>query len=165
MYNYTLCVAIVLAQAGNALPPNHDPLNGNSGWVGTGLLGTVLAWLLFVHLPAKDKLLKETHENKDEHLRDLTTNKDKQLHELTERYEKKLEQTIEAFKQQGQETKTEFRNALNSIIDHCRTETSELIAAFHKEMTFLMSHIRPLSGGAPAPPANRGGKRPGQSDE
>ncbi len=25
-----------------------------AGWVGAGLLGSVLAWLLFKHLPAKD---------------------------------------------------------------------------------------------------------------
>lgn len=30
---------------------------GSSGWVGAGLLGLVLCWLLFFHLPAKDKQL------------------------------------------------------------------------------------------------------------
>lgn len=30
---------------------------GASGWVGAGLLGAVLGWLLFLHLPAKDKLI------------------------------------------------------------------------------------------------------------
>lgn len=34
-----------------------DPLSGGAGWVGAGLLGCCLAWLFFVHLPAKDKLL------------------------------------------------------------------------------------------------------------
>lgn len=36
-----------------------DPLSGGAGWLGAGLLGAVLAWLCFVHLPAKDKQLKE----------------------------------------------------------------------------------------------------------
>ena len=34
-------------------------LAGNAGWVGTGLLGAVLSWIFFWHLPAKDKQLKE----------------------------------------------------------------------------------------------------------
>lgn len=28
-----------------------DQLAGNGGWAGAGLLGAVLAWLLFWHLP------------------------------------------------------------------------------------------------------------------
>jgi hypothetical protein len=34
------------------LAQSSDPLSGGAGWVGAGLLGAVLAWLLFVHLPA-----------------------------------------------------------------------------------------------------------------
>ncbi len=30
-------------------------LSGGAGWVGAGLLGAVLSWLLMIHLPAKDK--------------------------------------------------------------------------------------------------------------
>lgn len=45
--------AILLAQASDP----SDPLSGGAGWVGAGLLGAVLAWLLFIHLPAKDKLI------------------------------------------------------------------------------------------------------------
>lgn len=33
---------------------NADALSGNGGWFGAGLLGLVLGWLLFRHLPAKD---------------------------------------------------------------------------------------------------------------
>lgn len=49
-----------------------DPVAGGAGWIGAGLLGSVLAWLLFVHLPAKDKQLKEMIEGKDAMMRDLT---------------------------------------------------------------------------------------------
>ena len=44
-------VAILLAQM--------DPITGNSGWIGAGLLGAVLSWLMLVHLPAKDKQIRE----------------------------------------------------------------------------------------------------------
>ena len=43
---------LLLAQA-------TDPISGGAGWVGAGLLGLVLSWLLWVHLPAKDKLIKD----------------------------------------------------------------------------------------------------------
>jgi hypothetical protein len=45
------------------LPP--DPISGGAGWLGAGLLGLVLGWLLFVHLPAKDKQLREIITDKD----------------------------------------------------------------------------------------------------
>ncbi len=40
-----------LAQAVETVP------GGAAGWVGAGMLGMVLSWLFFVHLPAKDKML------------------------------------------------------------------------------------------------------------
>lgn len=38
-----------------ALLADGDPLGGGSGWVGAGLLGLVLSWLLWKHLPEKDR--------------------------------------------------------------------------------------------------------------
>ena len=42
-----------------------DSLSGGAGWAGAGLLGLVLFWLLFKHLPAKDAQLKEFVAGKD----------------------------------------------------------------------------------------------------
>lgn len=53
-------------------------LLGGAGWAGAGLLGGVLWWLLFKHLP---KLL--------EHYAKLLDDKDKQIRELTASYEKR----------------------------------------------------------------------------
>jgi hypothetical protein len=36
-----------------------EPLSGNAGWVGAGLLGALLAWLLLKHLPDKDRQTRE----------------------------------------------------------------------------------------------------------
>jgi hypothetical protein len=36
-----------------------DAITGGAGWVGASLLGLVLYWLAFHHLPAKDKFLKD----------------------------------------------------------------------------------------------------------
>lgn len=51
-----LTVLTILAQQSQVEPAI---LGGNAGWVGTGLLGAVLSWIFFWHLPAKDKQLKE----------------------------------------------------------------------------------------------------------
>ena len=52
------------------IAPAADPISGRAGWVGAGLLGLVLAWLLFWHLPAKDKqvadLIKDFREESKE---------------------------------------------------------------------------------------------------
>ena len=42
----------ILAQAA-------DPISGGAGWVGAGLLGLVLGWLLLKHLPDKDRQSRE----------------------------------------------------------------------------------------------------------
>lgn len=52
-----LCV-LMLSQA-------TDPISGGAGWVGTGLLGSVLAWILFVNIPNKDKQIGKMIEDKD----------------------------------------------------------------------------------------------------
>ena len=36
-----------------------EALTGTSGWAGAGLLGLVLSWVFLVHLPAKDKQLRD----------------------------------------------------------------------------------------------------------
>ena len=56
--------AVIWAQA-----IHNDPLSGGSGWVGAGLLGLVLAWLLLKHLPEKDKQYKELIEAHKEEMR------------------------------------------------------------------------------------------------
>lgn len=48
-----LTMLIILAQSA---PP--DSVVGNSGWASAGIVGLVLSWLLFVHLPAKDKQIE-----------------------------------------------------------------------------------------------------------
>ncbi len=42
-----------------------DPISGGAGWIGAGLLGLVLGWLLLKHLPDKDKQLKDLLDSRD----------------------------------------------------------------------------------------------------
>jgi len=50
----------IFAQAGST-----DPISGGAGWVGAGLLGLVLGWLLLKHLPDKDRQLREMIDSRD----------------------------------------------------------------------------------------------------
>lgn len=43
-----------------------NALAGNAGWAGAGLLGVILGWLLFWHLPKKDKQLEDVIRKKDD---------------------------------------------------------------------------------------------------
>lgn len=52
----------------------QEGLAGNAGWAGAGLLGLVLAWLLLLHLPQKDKLVRDlVKEFRDEATAQRTT--------------------------------------------------------------------------------------------
>lgn len=53
------------------------------GWVGAGLLGSVLAWLMFVHLPAKDKLIKDLIQAFREELAAERETRDRNVERLT----------------------------------------------------------------------------------
>lgn len=65
--------AVTFAQA----PP--PGIAGEAGWVGTGLLGAVLGWLLFWHLPAKDKQITDMIDKNDARLEATRTAYQKSL--------------------------------------------------------------------------------------
>jgi Tfp pilus assembly protein PilN len=71
-----------------------DPLSGGAGWVGAGLLGCCLAWLFFVHIPAKDRQLRDL-------LLDQTKERDK---ERTARHS-----MLDSFQQTMSEVEKEHR--------------------------------------------------------
>lgn len=48
------------------LAQSPESLSGGAGWVGAGLLGLVLFWLLLKHLPDKDKQLEKLLLSRDE---------------------------------------------------------------------------------------------------
>lgn len=87
------------------LAQTTDPISGGAGWVGAGLLGLVLAWLFFFHLPAKDKQLM-----------DVLTAKDLLINQMA----------------------TRFSDALNSVVQHCKEDSSKLAAAFKTELTMIL---------------------------
>ena len=85
--------------------PSPDPISGGAGWLGAGLLGLVLGWLLLVHLPSKDKQTKE--------LVDGMLNR----HEVMER-----------------EQRQTFRESLDQVVNHCKEEFATILAHSRKTM-------------------------------
>jgi len=77
-----------------------DSLLSGSGWTGAGLLGAVLTWLLFRHLPAKDEQVKG----------------------LIERHDAVLDGLIQRHDAGLKEARAEFREALESVVAHCERE-------------------------------------------
>lgn len=115
-----LCAAHTAAVAGaiiaaEVFAQKSDALSGGAGWVGAGLLGAVLSWLLLVHLPSKDKQVKE-----------LLEGKDKQAAEI-----------IAAFRQESKELRGEFREALSVIEAHSDRRITELSLALRAEFERL----------------------------
>ena len=50
----------------------EDPISGGAGWIGAGLLGLILFWLLMKHLPAKDAQIDAFVRGKDTHVEAIT---------------------------------------------------------------------------------------------
>lgn len=110
-----LFLVILLAQS---VQP-ADPLSGGAGWFGAGLLGLVLGWVFFFHLPAKDKQLKELFEGKDNQVKELIAGfaaereKDRVTrHEQSEMFQRAIAQICAEFKadMQGERASCERRN-------------------------------------------------------
>jgi hypothetical protein len=79
-------------------------LGGQAGWLGAGLLGLVLSWLLLVHLPGKDKLILDLMKQYREEL-------------TTERSKCELRDTkfCEALKETAGHISESFERAFNGV--------------------------------------------------
>ena len=65
-----------------AMLADVDPISGGAGYIGAGLLGAVLGWLLLKHLPDKDRQLENLLTNKDKQMQELLTNGGTQMQNL-----------------------------------------------------------------------------------
>ena len=107
------------------LAQNSDPttLAGGAGWVGAGLLGLVLGWLLLVHLPAKDKQLQQ-----------LLDGKDKQMQSILDRKWEMI-----------QKMSADYKESIREVAAHCQQEMSEMSKSWREELTGLTGAIHELS--------------------
>ncbi len=102
----------------------NDPasLAGGAGWVGAGLLGLVLGWLLLVHLPAKDKQLKELLDSKDKQMTSVLDRKWEMIQKLS----------------------TDYKEGIKDVTSHCQQEISEMSKGWREEFHKLCDAINDL---------------------
>jgi hypothetical protein len=79
-------------------------LSGGAGWVGAGLLGSVLGWLLIIHLPAKDKQIKEFVDNSNV----------------------RMDTVIKSYREDINQQRGDFAESLTKVISHCDNEAKQL---------------------------------------
>ena len=97
-----------------------DPLTGGAGWAGAGILSLILSWLLFVRLPAQDKMVKDMVDGHNERVDKITV---ANLLSLEKR---------EAM----------FQLALDKVISHYEREMTEMGGLFREEMQKIREEIK-----------------------
>jgi hypothetical protein len=126
-----LTTLILLAEASVT-----DPISGGAGWAGAGLLSGVLGWLLFWHLPNKDKQITGLIESRDAAVKSLAADYRASLLELTNRF-------IETDK----ERRSDYKESLQVVVAHCEKETTmngEMLRKDMGELSGLMGSVRQL---------------------
>ncbi len=94
---------LLLAQAAEGVSSGGSV--GVAGWASFATSGGVLAWLLWSHLPAKDKQLKE-----------LIDGKDALIAATAAKHESIVAGLTAAYAAETKETRREFREALNAVL-------------------------------------------------
>jgi hypothetical protein len=138
-----LTLAAIVAQAA---PPTPDVISGGAGWAGAGLLGLVLGWLLFVHLPAKDKQIAE-----------LVKSRDDMVKELTGSFREGIVESEKRATEVDRERREDYRISLQMVVSHCEKEMSSTSTVMRQnldesnrllgELRGLMKEIRDRKGG------------------
>ena len=90
-----------------------DSLSGGAGWIGAGLLGAVLSWLMLKHLPDKDKQVYEFIRRQDEHTIAMASK----------------------FAEALREQRIDFKDALRILSDQNDKRTTDIVTALHEELT------------------------------
>jgi hypothetical protein len=139
---------ILFAQQSVGLPDG-------SGWIGLGMLGPVLAWLFFWHLPAKDKQIADlVKAAADERERTQKAQDDKEeldrqaRHESNNTFQAALATIINdqrasrtedevRHRQESKDLKAEFKDTLNTILAHCDREMAKVAEALRSELARL----------------------------
>lgn len=112
-----MIIAAVLAQA-----PASDVISGGAGWVGTGLLGSVLAWLFFKHLPAKDQQNADLIKSQNTIVAGLIESRDKLVKELTTGFREALVEMERRATDVDRERREDYRISLGMVVGHCEKE-------------------------------------------
>lgn len=92
-----------------------EPISGGAGWVGAGLLGAVLAWLLLKHIPDKDKQVERMMEGRNQVVTELTIEFGKQLKETRDEFKEALNLILHQHDKYITELSTEIKNEFERL--------------------------------------------------
>jgi hypothetical protein len=109
---------IVIAQA--ATPP--DIISGGAGWVGAGLLGSVLGWLLFINIPAKDKQIAGMIESRDALVKEMSAAHQEAVKSLATDYRAAVADMDRRCAEADRERRHDYNGQLQVIVAHCENE-------------------------------------------
>jgi gas vesicle protein len=118
---------------GIVLHAQTEPISGGAGWVGAGLLGAVLAWLLLKHLPAKDKQVT-----------DMMARRDQVVKEVADKHAVTVKDLVITFAEQQRETRMEFKEALKTMMAQHDRQVSELASAMKREFAEITKPIQEI---------------------
>lgn len=110
-----------------------DPLSGGAGWVGAGLLGLVLFWLLVIHLPSKDKQIKELIERQDK----ILETKDLRILKIIDDFDARILTTVTSFLAENKEARKTFADAINVMETQLEHRMTAMIVAMKAEFERL----------------------------
>lgn len=122
-----------------------DPISGGAGWIGAGLLGAVLCWLLIIHLPAKDKQLKELVESRDQIIADFVKSKDAAVTTVLVSAESRTTVLLAQKWEMIQALTKDYKESLKDVTKHCELEMSRLAETWQAQMGSVVSAITDLS--------------------
>lgn len=100
-----------------------DPISGGAGWVGAGLLGAVLAWLLLKYLPEQDRQRRDLIDNYAQRFDARDMRHQIVLDKISDEYRRSLDKVVEHCKEEG---RTAARDI--SMIVEAQQEMSEILS-------------------------------------
>lgn len=110
-----MATALVLAQGG--------PVDGlPSSMLGTGILGVILGWLLFVYIPSRHKEFREIVTE----FHRIIALKDQAADARSKEFDKIMDDTNKAYRDSLKENQIAFKLALDKLVDHCNEELKYL---------------------------------------
>lgn len=101
-----------------------DAISGGSGWIGAGLLGSVLGWLLLKHLPAKDA----------------------QLEKLISTHNGQIEKLHATCAEEREAQSSKFDAILNRVMDRHTSDNRDMIGEMKSEFRALSEAITKTNG-------------------
>jgi hypothetical protein len=134
---------LLIAIAQVSTPP--DIISGGAGWVGAGLLGSVLGWLLFINIPAKDKQIAGMIESRDALVKEMAATSQEAIKSLAADFRASVADMDKRCAEMDRERRHDYNGQLQRVVSHCEGElnlTNQAIRRAIDEHNGLMADLR-----------------------